>query len=225
MFNVALQENWISKNPFSCGESLIEIAHERKRERILTISEENKLLFACEQSKNPNLKVIVIALLDTGARCGEMLKCQWKDLDFSTRILTIRGENTKTLKTRQVALTSRLFDNLMALFDNSARNLESRIFGISDNFRTSFKNACKRANIKYGGIDGLCIHSLRHTAATRLIQGQMPIQLVGRVLGHQQPQTTYRYLSANEETLYQAASILESIQKPKIDSSDSELIN
>ncbi len=41
----------------------------------------------------------------------------------------------------------------------------------------------------------------------------MRIQLVGRILGHQQPQTTYRYLSANDETLRQAASILESIQE------------
>jgi hypothetical protein len=37
--------------------------------------------------------------------------------------------------------------------------------------------------------------------------------MVGRILGHQQPQTTYRYLSTNDETLRQAASILESIQQ------------
>jgi len=53
---------------------------------------------------------------------------------------------------------------------------------------------------------------LRHTAATRLIKGQMPIQMVSRILAHQNPQTTYRYLSANDDTLRQAASILESIQ-------------
>jgi integrase len=65
---------------------------------------------------------------------------------------------------------------------------------------------------KHGGIDGLTLHSLRHTAATRLVKGNLPIQMVGRILGHTQPQTTYRYLSANDETLFQAASILESVQ-------------
>ncbi len=80
-------------------------------------------------------------------------------------------------------------------------------------FRKSFQTACKIAGIKTGGLDGLVTHSLRHSAATRLLKGKMPIQLVGRILGHQQPQTTYRYLSANDETLRQAASILESIQE------------
>jgi methyl coenzyme M reductase gamma subunit len=39
----------------------------------------------------------------------------------------------------------------------------------------------------------------------------MPIQMVGRILGHSQPQTTYRYLSADLETMQQAASILENL--------------
>jgi hypothetical protein len=55
----------------------------------------------------------------------------------------------------------------------------------------------------------------------------MPIQMVGRILAHQNPQTTYRYLSANEETLYQASEILESYQHQIADDSEneSELIN
>ena len=40
----------------------------------------------------------------------------------------------------------------------------------------------------------------------------MPLQMVGRILGHSQPQTTYRYLSADTETAAQAAAILEGFQ-------------
>ncbi len=40
----------------------------------------------------------------------------------------------------------------------------------------------------------------------------MPIQMVGRILSHQDPITTYRYLSVNDETLREAATIFESIQ-------------
>jgi hypothetical protein len=36
--------------------------------------------------------------------------------------------------------------------------------------------------------------------------------MVGRILGHTQPQTTYRYLSADAETTAQAAAILEAFQ-------------
>jgi integrase len=114
---------------------------------------------------------------------------------------------------RQLALTQRFYDELSILWGNSDKNPESLVFGITDNVRKSFSSACKLAGIKEGGIDGLTLHCLRHTAATRLVKGQLPIQMVGRILGHTQPQTTYRYLSANDETLRQAASILESIQE------------
>ncbi len=78
-------------------------------------------------------------------------------------------------------------------------------------------SVCKAAGVKYGGVDGLTLHPLRHTAATRLVKGQMPLQIVGRILGHSQPQTTYRYLSADTEAAARAAAILESFQAQPCD--------
>ena len=118
-----------------------------------------------------------------------MLKLKWKDVDFETRLITIQALNTKTLKKRQVAITQRLYAELTILWKNSDKNFDSLVFGITDNVRKSFSSACKIAGIKEGGIDGLTLHSLRHSAATRLLKGQMPIQMVGRILGHSQPQT------------------------------------
>ncbi|MDQ4120941.1 MAG: tyrosine-type recombinase/integrase [Acidobacteriota bacterium] len=235
MFNIALREGWILKNPFNCGEPLISTAGERKRERILTLDEERRLLEACGErnvtytrngktitaidkgDNRKHLKPFLIALLDTGARKGEILKLVWGDVDLERRIITIKAANTKTLLGRQVGLTQRLFDELAEMWQTSDKNLDTLVFGISDNVRKSFSAACKAAGIKEGGLDGLTLHCLRHTAATRLVKGQLPIQMVGRILGHTQPQTTYRYLSANEETLHQAASIFDSLQMPKFD--------
>jgi site-specific recombinase XerD len=86
---------------------------------------------------------------------------------------------------------------------------------------------CQIAGIKHGGIDGLTLHCLRHSAATRLVQGGMPLQLAGRILGHSQVNTTYRYLSANSETIAQAAAILEAFSGSagKTQESVSELVN
>jgi len=119
---------------------------------------------------------------------------------------------TKTLKTRQVAVTRRMFDELSELWAQSSKDLNERVFGITNNVRESFAFACKEAGIKQGGINGITLHSLRHTAATRLVKGQMPLQMVGRILGHSQPQTTYRYLSADAEIATLAASIMEALQ-------------
>ena len=54
----------------------------------------------------------------------------------------------------------------------------------------------------------------------------MPLQMVGRILGHSQPQTTYLYLSADVETAAQAAAIFDALrisQEPNL--AASELIN
>jgi integrase len=227
MFNIALREGWILKNVFNLGEPLIQTSAERRRERILSVEEETRLLNACDHHQRKHLKPFLIALLDTGARKGEMMKLKWSEVNFQVRLITIQALNTKTLKMRQVAITQRLYDELLILWETSNKNLDSKVFGISDNVRKSFSSVCKIAKIKEGGIDGLTLHSLRHTAATRLVKGQMPIQLVGRVLGHTQPQTTYRYLTADSDTLYQASSILESFQHQVSSDSqiESELIN
>lgn len=106
VFNVAVQQNWILKTPFLCGDPLILTACERRREKILTLDEETRLLEACSDTKRLHLKPLIIALLDTGCRKGEMLKLVWRDVDLQNRVITIKAENTKTLKTRTVGIAT-----------------------------------------------------------------------------------------------------------------------
>jgi integrase len=226
IFNIALAQGWILRNPFNCGDALIQPSADGIREKILTLDEERRLLEAFNEPCRVHIRPIIIVLLDTGARKGEILKLTWECIDFERNLITIRSETTKTLKGRKVAMTQRVYDELIELWEKSKKDKKSQIFKIKT-FRKPFKTACKIAKIKTGGLDGLVPHSLRHSTATRLLKGQMPIQLVGKILGHENVNTTYRYLSANDETLYQAASILESIQvhPPNDSQMESELIN
>ncbi|NJM53170.1 MAG: site-specific integrase [Blastocatellia bacterium] len=212
IFNIALQNGWILKNPFNCGSPLILTSCERRRERILSFDEEIRLLEACNHPQRQHLKPLLIALLDTGARKGEMLKLQWRDVDLVSGTITFQALNTKTLKTRTVGITQRLANELVLLWQQADKLLDSTVLGLSDNVTKSFKTACGIAGIKHGGIDGLTLHCLRHTTATRLVNDQLPIQMVGRILGHTQVNTTYRYLTATIETARKATNILESFQ-------------
>jgi integrase len=108
LLNIAEREGWILRNPMRGGDPLISIADERKRERILTRDEELRLLNACENRYRSHLRPILICALDTGMRRGEILSLKWSDVDFEERVLTIRAFNTKTMKERQVSLTTRL---------------------------------------------------------------------------------------------------------------------
>lgn len=213
IFNIGVREGWLSKSPFNGGESLISPASERRRERILSLEEEQKLLVACEHPNRKLLRVLIICLLDTGARKSELAKhLRWSAVCFASRTITIEGTTTKTLKTRQLAMTERMYQELSMLWEASSKALQERVFEGWVNERWAFAFACKEAGIDYGSPEGITLHSLRHTAATRLVKGQMPLQMVGRILGHSQPQTTYRYLSADSETIIQAAAILEAFQ-------------
>jgi integrase len=211
VFNIGIRKGWISRNPVNMGEPLIDKSAERRRDRILSLDEERRLLDACT-GKRKHLKPLIIILLDTGARRGETLLLKFSDLDFENKLITYQALNTKTLKKRQIAMTTRVYDELKKLWENSDKNENSKVFNFTD-VRTSFEMACKEAGIETGRPFGITVHSLRHTAATRLINGHLPVQMVSRILSHENPITTYRYLSSTDETLRQAASIFESIQQ------------
>jgi site-specific recombinase XerD len=44
LLNIAERKNWIQKNPFKCGDSLIHQADEVKRDRVLTVENARDLL-------------------------------------------------------------------------------------------------------------------------------------------------------------------------------------
>lgn len=225
IFNIAIRQDWITKNPLNAGESLIDISAERRRERTLTLEEEARLLQVCT-GRRKNLKSLLICLLSTGARIGETMKLKFSDINFESGLITFQALNTKTLKTRKVAMTETLRQELLKLWENSDGKKDSLVFRFKS-IRTAFENACKDANIETGRPYGITIHSLRHTVASRLVKEKFPLQLTARILGHQSVTTTYRYLSADEESLFQAASILENMQLQNQNDSlnESNLIN
>lgn len=201
MFNVAFREGWILRNPFTSGPPLILKSHEQMRERILTLEEEDRLLSACT-GRRAHLKALIICALDTGMRRGEILTLIWSDLDFENKLIHVKAFNTKTERERWLAMTPRLEIEFKALFDKSSQ-ADERVFGIKDNFKKAFDYARKEA-----GVPEVRYHDLRHTAATRLVQQNVPLPLVGRVLGHTMANTTMRYVNANIETARRAAEAL-----------------
>lgn len=203
MLNVAIAEGWITKSPFTNAGSLISIADECKRERIITREEEERLLAACSK-KREHLRSMLICAIDTGMRKSEMIKLKWADIDLDQRIITVVAFNTKTARERQVAMTERLAVELESLYEQSTGDRETLVFGIKDNFKRSFNAARMMA-----GLPDVRLHDLRHTHATRLIAEHIPLGEVGRVLGHTQPSTTYRYVNANKETARRAAAALD----------------
>lgn len=208
LLNIAEREGWILRNPMRSGDPLISMADERKRERIVTREEELRLLAACENRYRKHLRPILICALDTGMRRGEILGLKWSDVDFEERVLTIRAFNTKTMQERQVSLTTRLMIELERIWEESPKNKDFLVFGFTDNVKKSWTSVRTKA-----GLPDVRFHDLRHTAATRLVAAHLPLPEVGRVLGHTQANTTYRYVNANIETTRRAAALLDAFNQ------------
>ncbi|MDX6611635.1 MAG: hypothetical protein QOD75_821 [Blastocatellia bacterium] len=203
LLNIAEREGWTLRNPFSSGDSLINISDEKKRERVLSREEESMLLGHCI-GRRVHLMPIIICALDTGMRRGEILKLRWRDVDFERQLITIQAFNTKTMRQRTVSMTIRLYQELEQLWLVSRRDSEALVFGITDTFKTAFKGVCKSATIS-----DFRFHDLRHTHATRLDDLGFSLAKIGAQLGHTQLQTTLRYVNRDKASVQQVANALD----------------
>ena len=123
---MGVQLGWLVKNPFSAGKSLISAADEDKRERVLSREGEARLFAAIEaETKREHLKGILLIALDCALRRGEILKLKWSEVDFDRRTITVRAFSAKTARSRTVAMTTRVYADLLRRWLSSAGALTS----------------------------------------------------------------------------------------------------
>lgn len=176
---------------------------EVKRERYLSQNELQRLgqvLSEAEQdgSETPYIIAAFRLLILTGCRLGEIQTLQWG-------FITDNGMELPDTKTgaRRIPLP------------NAARAVLSTLPRIAGNpyviagkvdgkYATDLQHPWRRIR-KRAGLTGVRIHDLRHTYASNAVSSGMPIQMVGRLLGHTQLQTTMRYAHLADDPVKQAA--------------------
>jgi integrase len=203
MFNYAVQNEWLLRNPFGNSKGLISKAAEVERDRTLSIEEENRLLEAC-YGRRSHLRPLLICALDTAMRRGEIFKMRWQDVRFDSNEIFIPQTNTKTEESRTVGMTRRLKNELESLWAASPKSLDGTVFGIAHTIKTAFKSLCEET-----GIEGFRFHDCRHTATTRMIMAGCSHTEVMKITGHSQLKTFLRYLNVKAETTSKVASALD----------------
>lgn len=196
----------IAKN-VTRGSRAIDADAEIARTRTLTDAEEQRLLASCVGTRtveykrkgkdviatidayNPYLKATILLGLDSGMRRGEILKLEWRDIDFEAGVIKILGTNTKTQKTRKAPLTNRTKAELMSLL-----NFETggKVFPFND-FKRSWATALKVAKI-----EGLTFHDLRRTFVTRLQTDGVSIGIAAELAGHSRLETTQKHYTSTD---------------------------
>jgi integrase len=203
MFNFAIENDWLIKNPFLKKKGIISKATETERDRTLNIEEESRLLNVCID-RRAHIKAILICALDTAMRRGEMFQMRWRDVNLTTDEIFIPQTNTKTDTERTVGITSRLHEELEKLWKDSPKDKNSLVFGISTDIKKAWKTACDKADVK-----NFRLHDCRHTATTRMIASGSPHTEVMKITGHTQLKTFLRYLNITNETAKRCATRLD----------------
>jgi excisionase family DNA binding protein len=193
MFTKAIDSGYVLTNPVKKVKLVPET--DCMRERILTYEEEERLMDAAVTHFRPFL---VIAL-NTGMRRGEILNLKWPQVDFRSRLVHVI--KTKRAKNRIVPMNKTLYETLQALRAEASGT--DKVYAWK-HVQDAFEKARTAAKL-----NGLRLHDLRHTFATRLIQSGVDVFTVQKILGHSTITMTMRYCHSFEPEMRAAVEKLD----------------
>jgi integrase len=162
----------------------------------------------------------------TGARKGEVLQAEWPAFDLVRGIWTKPSHHTKQKKIEHVPLSVDALKLLRRMRPKKAGPLfPGKRQGARVSLRRPWVQVCKAAGLtKAVTVKGkqrtitrhkpiLRLHDLRHTYASHLVNSGVSLPVVGKLLGHTQPQTTARYAHLADESLRKATNRFAEILK------------
>jgi integrase len=163
----------------------------RERVRFLNDVELAAVMKAAKEYA-PWMHAAVIASLATGLRQGELLRLEWKDVDFERSTVTVLI--SKNTKRRIVHLPAPAVEALKSLRRNG-------IVGRKLIFVNGKGEAADKSYLTFhwlrvretAGLIDFKWHDLRHSCASFLAQNGASLVEIGSVLGHSSPSITAKY--------------------------------
>ncbi len=203
----AEQRGYIDRNP---ARRVSQLPEHNDRIRWLTSDEEKAIL-----GKAPlYLRPIIFTALHTGMRQGELLGLRWVDLDLEQKL--VRVAHGKNHKVRYIPMNDDLFELLEALkppsptwekspyvFTNPRTVSDPAVKGRWKDVAHAFARVADNT-----GLGDVTFHTLRHTFASRLVQGGATMKALQELLGHGSMQMTMRYTHLAPNNLRDAVAIL-----------------
>jgi len=144
-------------------------------------------------------RALVLLAAHAGLRVQEALDLTWPDINLDSGHLTIVAG--KGGKRRTVAMSASLVDALRNLKQTGPHAIGEHAryvlpYRTAISARRRLQVLCKRAGVEYLGM-----HSLRHSAGTRLYDETHDLDTTARHLGHASIETTRIYAKWSDKTL------------------------
>lgn len=177
------------------------------RIRYLTTEEEERLLAAA--AAWPYLQDILVVGLATGLRRNELFSLKADDVDLNLNLVNVLGKGDK-FRTVPLDPASKAYAALARL--KRAANpwifTTPRSKGKIAWLDKSLRSACKAAEV-----EGVTLHTLRHTFCTRLAASGVDVRTIQELAGHSRIETTMKYIHLVERNKHAAVRRLTEYQQ------------
>lgn len=177
------------------------------KERYLTKAEVERLIASASA---PHIGLAIHLLFATAARVGAILDLEWNRVDLERGIINLRLDDSVTRKGRAIVpMNGGIRAALQtareaALSDYVVEYGGERVHSI----RKGFSAACDRAKL-----EGVTLHTIRHSAAVAMVSSGIPIDRVAQFLGHSNSAITYStYARFAPDHLQDAAQVLDVVR-------------
>ena len=153
-----------------------------------------------EAAKNLREKAIIEVLYSTGMRIGELEKLNKDDIDFVNGKAIVFGKGAKE---REVYFNVKAQLALKKYLENRNDTNEALFVGLQSPYNRLKVSTYEKILRELGGRCGVHCHPhrFRRTCATILLNKDMPIQEVSKVLGHAKLETTLIYCEINQQSV------------------------
>ena len=189
--------------------SYIKLKSSNKLPEVISISDIEKMInfYNHDDYLNSRNRTIIDFLYSTGCRVSELCDINLSDMDLDEKYLKLKGKGSKQ---RIVPIGSKLHKNLIEYLkvrSSFIQNKEKTIFlSKSKNKldRTAVFRIIKKTAMSLSLQIDIYPHTLRHSAATHMLEGGCDLRTVQEFLGHSSVSTTQIYTKVTKEFLEEA---------------------
>lgn len=211
MFTLAVEWGWCTDNPAQRFHRRIETP----RERFLSKGEIASLAAALDAAEDRRAADIIRMCMLTGARLGEVRQARFEQFNLEHLSWSKPPMMTKQRRSHRVPIS-----------DETAAIVRQRQLLVPSGTPWLFPGDTPGQPVqevrrfwaqiqKQCGLEEVHIHDLRHTFASLLVNGGASLEMIGKLLGHSQMQTTLRYAHLMDSPLRAGVDAVASAFRPK----------
>jgi integrase len=211
MFNLAIQWGWRTDNPAAGFKKRPETA----RERFLSLAEIARLAEVLDAAQDQRAASIIRICMLTGARVGEVRQARFEQFNLELGIWSKPAATTKQRKIHRVPISADVGaivrQRSLLVHKGSPWLFPGDVPGQPvKEIRRFWINVQREANLP-----DVRIHDLRHTFASLLVSGGASLEMIGKLLGHSQMQTTLRYAHLMDSPLRAGVDAVAGMLRPR----------